>query len=286
MRSRSLLIAAAAAVVTFLLVFLFFSSVVSTGPVVVAARALPPGTRLTANDVEVRELPLGAHQEGVFTSVEQVEGLVLAYARAPGDQITQGVIGEQAIGIAASLPKDMRAVAVRVDQSGGMFGVLRPGDRVSVVAVVDPQTAGASSILPAVVQPERSGRAAEAAQPELASVTPAKAARVVISGLRVLLIPQTFRYEESSDQSALAPVRMTSREGVVLLEVPTRPVMLGGVEVSPVELLALLDAYARVHLVLEPSGGAPTEGVGVRLDHVVAAAQQPTLLGAAQPAQP
>lgn len=265
MRSRGLVISVLAAVVTFVLVFLFFSSLVSTGPVVVAARPLPPGTRIRAEDVAVRELPFAAHAEGAFTSVDEVVGLVLAYARAPGDQISRAVIGDQAMGIASNLPKDARAVAVKVDQSSGLFGVLRPGDRVSVIAVVDPQAIGAQTILS---QPSEVTRGR---QPQLAP--PSKAARVMLSGLRVLVVPQTFRYEEVSEGDALVPVRSTTQSGVVLLEVPTQPVMVNGVQVSPPELLALLDAYARIHLVLEPMDAAAMEGVGVRIDQIVASAQ-------------
>jgi Flp pilus assembly protein CpaB len=189
---------------------------------------------------------------------------VLSFARAEGDQITAAMLGEGAYGIAAALSPQTRAVAVKVDQSSGLLGILRPGDRVTVIAVVDPSELGFA----------RSALAHAAAVTGTLEGPPAgPAARVVLSGLKVLLVPSTFRYEEESARggpAALAPLRsLSAQQGVVLLEAPIEPVEAApGLRISPVELLALLDAKARIHLALEPpEGGAPVS-VGVTLERI------------------
>ena len=62
-----------------------------------------------------------------------------------------------------------------------------------------------------------------------------------------------------------APVRTSAtaqQNGVILLDVPTEPVEIGGVEgleMSPAALLPLLDTHAKLHLILEPVGDDDVE---------------------------
>jgi len=233
----------------------------------VAARPLGAGTRLSEADVVVRQIPAAARLPGALSDPKQAVGKVLSFARAEGDQITAAMLGEGAYGIAAALSPQTRAVAVKVDQSSGLLGILRPGDRVTVIAVVDPSELGfaRSALAPAP---------AKAVTGTLEGPPAGPAARVVLSGLKVLLVPSTFRYEEESPArggpAALAPLRsLSAQQGVVLLEAPIEPVEAApGLRISPVELLALLDAKARIHLALEPpEGGAPVS-VGVTLERI------------------
>jgi Flp pilus assembly protein CpaB len=265
MGKRGFLFAGAAGVVTFLLSAAFLAAVRASAPTVVAARPLGAGTRLSEADVVVRQIPAAARLPGALSDPKQAVGKVLSFARAEGDQITAAMLGEGAYGIAAALSPQTRAVAVKVDQSSGLLGILRPGDRVTVIAVVDPSELGFA----------RSALAHTAAVTGTLEGPPAgPAARVVLSGLKVLLVPSTFRYEEESPArggpAALAPLRsLSAQQGVVLLEAPIEPVEAApGLRISPVELLALLDAKARIHLALEPpEGGAPVS-VGVTLERI------------------
>jgi Flp pilus assembly protein CpaB len=265
MGKRGFLFAGAAGVVTFLLSAAFLAAVRASAPTVVAARPLGAGTRLSEADVVVRQIPAAARLPGALSDPKQAVGKVLSFPRAEGDQITAAMLGEGAYGIAAALSPQTRAVAVKVDQSSGLLGILRPGDRVTVIAVVDPSELGFA----------RSALAPAAAVTGTLEGPPAgPAARVALSGLKVLLVPSTFRYEEESPArggpAALAPLRsLSAREGVVLLEAPIEPVEAApGLRISPVELLALLDAKARIHLALEPpEGGAPVS-VGVTLERI------------------
>ncbi|MDW8029262.1 MAG: Flp pilus assembly protein CpaB [Armatimonadota bacterium] len=268
MAKRNILLTAGVAVLTFLLTAAFLAAVRGTRPTLVAARPLAPGTRLTEADVVVRQIPLAARLPGALERPEEAVGKVLAFARAEGDQITGSMLGEGPAGIAASLPPGSRAVAIKVDQSSGLIGILRPGDRVTAIAVVDPGELGFQA-LPAPAAP-----AASMTVTGTGEIPRGPAARVVLTGLRVLMVPAAFRYEEASPSQggpgALQPLRtLSAQQGVVLLEAPVDPVEIApGVRVSPVELLALLDAKARIHLALEPPEGAAPVSVGVALEEI------------------
>ena len=88
---------------------------------------------------------------------------------------------------------------------------------------------------------------------------PSPVAMVVVPSLRVLLVPQSFRYQEAmpgeEDEYMPAFSSTTAQEaGVVLLEVPIapQPIAPEGLEMSPAELLPLLDRYGHIHLLLDP----------------------------------
>jgi len=74
----------------------------------------------------------------------------------------------------------------------------------------------------------------------------------------VLLVPQTFRYEETlpDDDGGFGVARTTAQaaqQSVVLLDVPLAAVEIApGIEMSPAALLPLLDTNATLHLLLEP----------------------------------
>ena len=254
------------AIVTFVLVLAFFGGMKRTEPTVVAARALPAGTKLTPQDVRVVFIHRSARLPGAFVDPTEVEGRVLAIARAAGDQITADMVAEGAYGLPAQIAPDARAVAVHVNRASGVLGLLRPGDRVTVIGILDPAELG--------LEQAYGGFEEETAPPT------GPVARVLLSGLRVLVVPQDFRYEEV-DASGLMPVTARRDESVVVLEAPVTPITVtvaardattNTLLVSPVELLALLDARGQVYLALEPLEGEVRASVGVAAMNVLDAA--------------
>ena len=268
----SLVLIIVLALVLAVLVAAFFASVANLKPVVVAARPLGAGTRLDEKSVVVKSIPAAAVLPDAFSSIEEVKGQVLTIPRNTGDQITASMVGPEAAStIAAALPPTHRAVAIHVDRATGLMGMKGVGDRVSVVAVLDPTRLNILTVSPVVETGKK------------ASSPPGPMAIVTVSGLRVLKVPQLFRYQEipqeegQSDFRAPAVTTMAQQEeGVVLLDVPMEPVEVApGLKVSPVELLPLLDATARIHLVWEPADADYSIAtVGVDLADLVEAAQE------------
>ena len=275
MKSKSTLVILLVLVAgVFLAVTAFFNGLRRETQVVVATTAIQAGTRLDESVIALVSIPARAVQKGALTSLEQAVGQVLTIARAPGDQLTSSMVGSAAVsGIAAALPPDHRAVAIHVDQATGLAGIIRVGDRVTIIGTLNPPDTTA------MIPTTREMQGTEAL-PSTSTVT-----RVLIHGARVLLVPQTFRYEEvlptEEEDSLMSPVRTSvsaQQESVVLLDVPLTPVEVFQEEgengeqtamlMSPVEILALLNAQGSIHLALEPVEPRLVDTAGVSLDQL------------------
>lgn len=255
-----------------LLTILLLNSVISPTPVVVARVAIAPGTILTADLLEVRTLPAGGRPADAFGKIAEVQGEMLAVGRAPGDPITAAVLGDNSsAGIPALLEPGHVAMAVQVDLASGVAGLLRPGQTVTVIGLLTPEVlssqAGLARVItsPVIVEsgvivedggPTATPTATATPEPPLGPV-----GRIAISGIRVLMVPQSFQYQEipagASQQELFASSHATTKEqGVVVLDVPTAPLEVApGVYVNPATLIAVLDRFGGVYLVLEPADG-------------------------------
>jgi Flp pilus assembly protein CpaB len=272
-KKRSPIAAIVLAVVIGLLVIALLNGVIRPTQVVVAKVAIAPGTLLTDQLVELRTIPMGAKPADAIAKIEEVNGKMLAVGRAPGDLIVTSVLGEIAgAGIPAELPEGHVALAIHVDLASGVAGLLRPGQTVTVIGMISPDILKASttSVFTAPI--------AEFTSP-IVSLTPgvtatptptptpappaSPLARLAITGVRVLLVPQSFRYEEvptgASEEELFSSARtsMSAQEGsVIVLDVPTGLIeVTPGFKVDPATLLAALDQYGIIHLALEPTSG-------------------------------
>ena len=100
---------------------------------IVSARKLPARHTLTSSDLVLEARPEGSLPEGAVTHIELLIGETLSMPRSQGDLITHEHLGGEHI----DLNEDERAVAIEVTNSGGLAGLLKPGDQVGVTAVLD-----------------------------------------------------------------------------------------------------------------------------------------------------
>ena len=274
-KKRSPWLAIVLAVVIGLMVIALLNGFIRPTEVVIAKVAIAPGTVLSADLVELRSIPAGAKPVDAFSTLEEVQGKMLAVGRAPGDLILSSVLGEaSAAGIPSELEPGHVALAVNVDLASGVAGLLRPGQTVTVVGMLTPDVLqDALSMAPAPYPSD------EALAPDGLSATPtptptpappsAPLARLAISGLRVLMVPQSFRYEElpagSSEEQLYSSARTTMAaqgSSVIVLDVPTGIVQVApGLRADPVALLAALNQYGSLHLALEPAAGLQPDDV-------------------------
>jgi pilus assembly protein CpaB len=116
---------------------------VPTGPqVIVATRALPVGTIITADAFRYQPWPKELIEEAYFLkkegepdATEQLVGTVVRNPITAGQPITQGSLvspGDRGF-LAAALGPGMRAVSVPVSALTGVSGFVFPGDRVDLV---------------------------------------------------------------------------------------------------------------------------------------------------------
>ena len=107
-----------------------------TQSIVVAGRALKPGTVLRAEDLRVSEVK-GAWKGG-FSKPEDLAGVTLLRAVQQNEPILQDRVASSDAKSgdgAAGVPAGMRAVSIRVSESSGVVGLLHPGTKVDVQAV-------------------------------------------------------------------------------------------------------------------------------------------------------
>jgi len=107
-------------------------------PVLVAARDLAAGTRLSSADVRLRSWPDELRPAGAFSSGTDVAGRSLAGAVRAGEAVTETRLSGP--GLAAGLPPTLRAVPVQV--TGGAAGLLHAGEFVDLLVSDPPEAEG------------------------------------------------------------------------------------------------------------------------------------------------
>lgn len=113
---------------------------VPEGPkVLVAQRALPAGTIITADAMSFQQWPEELVQDAYFidgeSDINQLLGTVVRHPITAGEPVTQGSLvspGDRGF-LAAALGPGMRAVTVPVSAKTGVAGFVFPGDRVDLV---------------------------------------------------------------------------------------------------------------------------------------------------------
>lgn len=110
------------------------------GPkVLVAQRALPIGTIITADSISFQAWPKEMVDNAYYidgeTNMEKLLGTVVRHPVMAGEPVTQGALvspGDRGF-LAAALGAGMRAVTVPVSAKTGVAGFVFPGDRVDLV---------------------------------------------------------------------------------------------------------------------------------------------------------
>ena len=110
------------------------------GPkVLVAQRALPVGTIITADSVSFQDWPEELVKDAYFIDGEadmtKLLGTVVRYQVTAGQPLTQGALvapGDRGF-LAAALGPGMRAVTIPVSAKTGVGGFVFPGDHVDLV---------------------------------------------------------------------------------------------------------------------------------------------------------
>jgi Flp pilus assembly protein CpaB len=270
-KKRSPILVIGMAVLIGFLVIALLNGTIRPSSVVAAKVGLAPGTLLTASLLEVRSVPAGGVPSDAFQTIAEVEGQMLTVGRAPGDFITKAVVGESAAsGIPSQLEPGHVALAIRVNAASGVAGLVRAGQTITIIGMLSPevlQNVGLNTALASANAPELVADPNAPAATPVASPTPAPLqsplVRIAISGVKVLLVPQSFRYQElpsgsGNDQMfASATTSQSAQSGsVIVLDVPLQPVEIKpGLSVNPASLLAALDQYGKLHLAIEPAGG-------------------------------
>ena len=106
--------------------------------VVMTARPLAIGARISASDVKRVGWPSSSPLSGAFARAEDVIGRGVVTALAANEAITESKLAprEAGAGLAPAIPTGMRAISVKVNEVIGVAGFAVPGARVDVLATV------------------------------------------------------------------------------------------------------------------------------------------------------
>ncbi len=208
------------AVVAFVLIAVMFSNGGSgisgptaapvTAKVVVAAKDLALGTKITADAVGTKDVAVGDKPADSYGDTSQVIGQTVRQNVTSGQLITSVVLNSGGSIQDISVPPGLVGIAVQVDQVTGVGTLIKPGDRVDVVT--------GFSTFPVVTYergntgPAASGVAAVAVPYDQNSV------KTVVEGLQVLgtLLPpaQDTGQPAASGQTGTS---LTGQQQIVIL---------------------------------------------------------------------
>ncbi len=104
--------------------------------VVVAARAIPAGSKLEVGDLKAIDWTDGEPPAETYRDAGQVSGKVTTTAVDAGEPVVAAKIASPGGGGGAGVPSGMRAISVQVGDSSGIVAILKPGFRVDVQAVL------------------------------------------------------------------------------------------------------------------------------------------------------
>lgn len=176
-------------------VVLFFLRPAPQIKVAFAATDLTVGHMITVEDMQLREISKEFAPPDAVLNPSEVAGLTLLENRSQGDILRTSQLGVEAI----ALQPDERAVAITVNNASGLAGLLRPGDRVGVSAIISVRDVEGEGTF----------------------------SKTTVENLKVLYLSPEFKANDPEDvevaqQSAAGIVTITNRkeQGVVLLAVP------------------------------------------------------------------
>jgi len=116
------------------------SSSTPTSKIVVAAMDLPLATRLRPEQLRMADWPVTAMPPGAIRDVKEAVDHILTSRVLEGEPLLPGKLAarDAGNGLAALIPSNMRAIAVRVDDVVGVAGFIHPDDRVDVIVTIHP----------------------------------------------------------------------------------------------------------------------------------------------------
>jgi len=116
-------------------------SLAATTDVVIATQKIGLGVRLAAEHLRVVSWPEALKPEGSFSKAEEVVGRGVVVPLQPNEPVVESRLApkEGGVGLTATIPEGMRAVAVKVNDVIGVAGFVLPGTRVDLILTGSPE---------------------------------------------------------------------------------------------------------------------------------------------------
>ncbi|HVT07100.1 MAG TPA: Flp pilus assembly protein CpaB [Polyangia bacterium] len=122
-------------------------TVVPIAKLAVAAVDLPLAGKIKAEDLKLEDWPADHLPANAIRDPKELVGRILISRVLAGQPILPGMLAAKNAGngLAALIPPNMRAMAVRVDDVVGVAGFIHPDDRVDVMVTLRPQRPNAET---------------------------------------------------------------------------------------------------------------------------------------------
>lgn len=120
-----------------------------TEQVLVAARGVQAGTRLSVSDVRVRDVPEGSIPPGALTSPEDIANHYALFQLVEGETLMAAKVSDIPPGsrLAPLIPPGHVAISVAVSDVISTGGFIAPGDRVDVLGIVTDDAGDSAEIV-------------------------------------------------------------------------------------------------------------------------------------------
>jgi len=112
---------------------------IATTRVIVAAKEIPRGTLLSADQLKEIDWPQDSVPAGVFADRKQLMERVNRYPLSGGEVVLESKLAPQGSrgGLAGVIQGEKRAITVKVDEASGVAGFVKPEDVVDVLVTLD-----------------------------------------------------------------------------------------------------------------------------------------------------
>jgi pilus assembly protein CpaB len=233
--------------------------------VVLAARPMGIGTRLTADDLKLVGWPAKTPLAGAFKRIEDAVDRGLVMPVAENEPITDAKLAPShaGAGLSPAIPTGMRAISVKVNEVIGVAGFVVPGTRVDVVATVRRPDDARARVIVSNVQVLTAGTRYD--QEKIKDAKP-------IPSTVVTLIVRPDQAEKIALASTEGQLTLMLRNPLDVAETPTAGATLGG----------LVDDQPRVAAVRPLPVAAPAP-VRPAAPKIVVAAPPPPVVADAPP---
>lgn len=106
-----------------------------TTEVVIATVDIDANVAITSNMVEIRELPVSSVHINSIRSINDVVGQITSEKVIAGEQIIKDrlAIGQTDTSISFTIPENMRAISIPINETTGVAGYISIGDKIDIM---------------------------------------------------------------------------------------------------------------------------------------------------------
>jgi pilus assembly protein CpaB len=121
-------------------------------PVVVTATDLTFGTKLDRAQLRIARYPKESVPAGAFSDIDSVADQTTKIFLAAREPITATKLSSRGGGLSMLVRPNMRAASLEVNQVSGVSGFVLPGDRVDILATIEPNNTRSDAVTRTVLQ--------------------------------------------------------------------------------------------------------------------------------------